>query len=224
MSTTPIGNHALLSDCHSTALVDTAGSVEWLTCPRFDSPSVMARLLDDDAGHWSIRPVGEFRTTRRYLDGTMVLETTFQTATGTAVLTDALAVGPDNEGHDLGKQVPHVLVRRLTCVAGEVDVEVSYAPRPEYGLVVPLLSQLPGGVTARGGAEWLVLTTPVPLSLAAAVGTGTVRVTAGETLHFALHRSTLEEMPAHVWPASELEALLERTVTAWRSWSALHQA
>ena len=56
MSSTAIGDHALLSDCHSSALVDTSGSVEWLTFPRFDSPTVMARLLDDDAGHWSIRP------------------------------------------------------------------------------------------------------------------------------------------------------------------------
>src|SRR5689334_10513621 len=96
MSNTPIGNHALLSDCHSTALVDTDGSVEWLAFPRFDSPSVMARLLDDNAGHWSIRPTGDYRGHRRYLDGTMVLETTFETPSGTVALTDAMAVGPDN--------------------------------------------------------------------------------------------------------------------------------
>src|SRR6478752_4424187 len=111
MSNTPIADHALLSDCHSSALVDTEGSVEWLTFPRFDSPSVMARLLDDGAGHWGIHPVGDFVTARRYVDGTMVLETTFSTSTGTVVLTDALAMGPDNEGHRLGRDVPHVLLR-----------------------------------------------------------------------------------------------------------------
>ena len=224
MSGTPIGNHALLSDCHSSALVDTDGSVEWLTFPRFDSPSVIARLLDDRAGHWSIRPAAAFGSSRRYVDRTMVLETTFRTETGTVVLTDALAVGPGSEGHDLGKHVPHVLVRRLACMSGEVDVEVSYAPRPEYGLVVPLLSQVSGGVTARGGAEWLVLTTPVPLSIGGGTATGRVTVSEGETLHFALHRSTLEESPAHVWPAADLAALLDGTVASWRSWSALHQA
>src|SRR5512139_283384 len=102
MSNTPIAEHALLSDCHSCALVDTTGSVEWLTFPRFDSPSVMARLLDDEAGHWSIRPAGDFETERRYLDETMVLETTFHTPTGTAALTDALAMGPSSQGHRLG--------------------------------------------------------------------------------------------------------------------------
>src|SRR6476661_6436023 len=150
MSNTPIADHALLSDCHSSALVDTEGSVEWLTFPRFDSPSVMARLLDDGAGHWAIRPVGDFVSSRRYLDGSLVL-------------TDALAMGPDNEGHRLGRDVPHVLLRTITCTKGQVEVEVSYAPRPEYGLVVPLLAPTEGGVTARGGADWLVLTTPVSM-------------------------------------------------------------
>ena len=224
MSNTPIADHALLSDCHSSALVDTTGSVEWLTFPRFDSPSVMARMLDENGGHWSIRPVGEFSTTRRYVDGTMALETTFHTPSGTVVLTDALAMGPDNEGHRLGNDVPHVLVRRVTCTAGEVEIDVSYAPRPEYGLVVPLLAEAPGGVTARGGAEWLVLSTPVPMTLASGTGTGRTRMSSGETLHFALHRSTLEETPAHVWPEDQLGALLDRTVAAWRSWSALHQS
>ena len=80
MSSIPIGDHALLSDCHSAALVNRAGSVEWLCFPRFDSPSVFGRLLDEGAGHWSIRPAGNFQVSRRYLDQTMVLETTFTTA------------------------------------------------------------------------------------------------------------------------------------------------
>ena len=61
MSSVPIGDHALLSDCHSAALVNRAGSVEWLCFPRFDSPSVFGRLLDDAAGHWSIRPAGDWQ-------------------------------------------------------------------------------------------------------------------------------------------------------------------
>jgi GH15 family glucan-1,4-alpha-glucosidase len=223
MSDTPIADHALLSDCHSSALVDTSGSVEWLTFPRFDSPAVMARLLDDDGGHWSIRPAGEFSASRRYLDGTLVLETTFRTASGTAVLSDALAMGPENEGHALGRDAPHIVVRSLSCIAGEVDIEISYAPRPEFGLVIPVLSHVQGGVVARGGAERLVLTTPVEVSLVAGAGVGRRRLTAGENLRFALHWSTWKESPARSWGADEIGALLDRTVAAWRSWSALHQ-
>ncbi|HSE56076.1 MAG TPA: glycoside hydrolase family 15 protein [Nocardioidaceae bacterium] len=223
MSTTPIADHALLSDCHSSALVDKEGSVEWLTFPRFDSPSIMGRLLGENAGHWSVKPTGAASARRRYVDDTLVLETTFDTDGGTLVLTDALAMGPDNEGHAIGRNAPHVLLRTLSCPSGEVEVEISYAPRPEYGLVVPLLSEVPGGVTARGGAEWLVLTTPVALDLDTGTGTGRFRMRAGETLRFALDRSTLSETPARVWADHEVEEMLDRTLEAWRSWSALHQ-
>ena len=149
MSTTPIADHALLSDRHSSALVDTSGSVEWLSFPRFDSPSVFGRLLGPEAGHWQIAPGGKWESTRRYVDRTLVLETTFTTASGTLVLTDALAMGPDNGGHRLGRDVPHLLVRRVACTAGEVEVHVSYRPRPEYGLVVPLLAKVEGGLEAQ---------------------------------------------------------------------------
>src|ERR687885_1583080 len=111
MSKVPIGAHALLSDCHSAALVTADGSVDWLCLPRFDSPSVFGRLLDDAAGHWSIRPTGEYTTRRRYLDRTLVLETTFRAASGTVVLTDALATGADNHAHMLGSGAPHLLIR-----------------------------------------------------------------------------------------------------------------
>src|ERR1700739_653741 len=97
----PIGDYALLSDCRSAALVSRDGSVDWLCCRRFDAAAVFARILDDDGGHSSIRPVGEFQASRAYADQTMVLETTFRTATGTVVLTDAMAVGRNDRGHDL---------------------------------------------------------------------------------------------------------------------------
>jgi GH15 family glucan-1,4-alpha-glucosidase len=224
MSRTPIGDHALLSDRHSAALVDSAGSVEWLSFPRFDSPSVFGRLLGEEAGHWQVRPVGEWQVTRRYVDRTLVLETTFTTGSGTVVLTDLMAMGEDNDGHQLGTKVPHLLVRRVACTAGAVEVEVDYRPRPEYGLVVPLLAAVPGGVTARGGAEWLVLSAPVALDLADGRATGRVRLSEGETVHLSLHRSTLEETPARVWSKQELSHVVDRTVAAWVSWSERHQA
>ena len=223
MSTTPIADHALLSDRHSSALVTTSGSVDWLAFPRFDSPSVLGRLLGDEAGHWQISPVGSWTSSRRYLDRTLVLETTFSTTVGTLVLTDAMALGPDNGGHRLGRDVPHLLVRRLACTDGEVEVQVDYQPRPEYGLIVPLLSHVEGGVTARGGAEWLVLTAD-GLSIDGPRAHGRRRLRAGAEVFLAVHRSTLEETPARVWSQADLAEVLTRTVAAWRSWSALHQA
>ena len=223
MSEVPVGAHALLSDCQSAALVTAEGSVDWLCLPRFDSPSVFGRLLDDAAGHWSIRPAGKFTTRRRYLDRTLVLETTFRAARGTVVLTDALATGAENHGHTLGSGAPHLLIRILTCVEGSVDVDVVCAPRPEYGLLRPLLSHVDGGVAARGGAEWLVLSSPVPLTLRRSTARGRIVMTAGRTLAFALHRSTAIERVARVWSQDELADRLAGTVAAWRSWSDLHQ-
>src|SRR2546430_17390451 len=94
----PIADYALLSDCRSAALVSRQGSVDWLCFPRFDKPSVFGRILDERAGHWSIRPVGDAEPSRRYLDGTLVLETTYRTPTGIATLVDALAVGRNERG------------------------------------------------------------------------------------------------------------------------------
>ena len=224
MSTTPIADLALLSDCHSAALVNRDGCVEWLCFPRFDSPAVFARLLDDDAGHWTVRPIGAgHEVSRRYLDRTMVLETTFRTSTGVVVLTDALAMGAHNTGHQLGAGAPHLLLRQLRCTEGEAEIEVSYTPRPEFGHVVPRLSNVDGGITARGGAEWLVLTCPFELEYDRAGARGRTGLRAGETLRFALHRSTLQDSPARVWSQGELGERLEGTVTAWRSWADEHQ-
>jgi len=224
MSQVPIGEHALLSDRHSAALVTSAGSVDWLTFPRFDSPAVFARLLDDAAGHWSIRPAGEAETTRRYLDRTLVLETTFTTQQGDLRLTDLLAVGEDDDVHELGRSSPHLLVRRMECRRGEIDVQIEFSPRPEFGLIHPLLGVVDGGVTARGGAEWLVLTSPVEMSIERATASAAVRLREGQTFHFGLHRSTLGQEPARTWSQDELARSLGSTVEAWSSWSTVHQA
>src|SRR5437667_6322178 len=86
----PIAGYGLLADCNTAALVARDGSIDWLCLPRYDSPSVLGRLLGEDAGHWSIRPAGDFTSERRYLPGTLVLETTFTTNTGSVRITDAL--------------------------------------------------------------------------------------------------------------------------------------
>jgi GH15 family glucan-1,4-alpha-glucosidase len=225
MSSTPIADHAFLSDRHSCALVDRGGTVVWLCFPRFDGPAVFAALLDDDAGHWSVQPEAEWTATRRYAGRSLALETTFRTAAGELRLTDAMGLGPDNDGHRLGTDVPHVLVRRLACISGEVEVLVDYRPRPEYGLIAPLLSHLDGGVAARGGADWLVLTLPAAATLEDGRARARLHLRAGDVLHLALQRSTLgDPVSAHVWSQEELAELLDRTLGSWESWSELHQA
>jgi GH15 family glucan-1,4-alpha-glucosidase len=224
MSTTPIADYALLSDRRTAALVSRAGSVDWLCVPRFDAPAAFARLLDAQAGHFAVRPADpDPAVTRRYVDETLVLETTFTTPGGTVVLTDALATGPATDPHALGAAAPRLLVRAVECTAGQVEMDVEFVPRPEYGLVEPLLSPVPGGVAARGGADVLMLSCPAPLRIDGAAATGRVALGAGDRIVLGVqHRSTSEPYPAPI-PAAELDEALRDTIEAWRGWSMLHQ-
>jgi hypothetical protein len=155
--------------------------------PRFDSPAIFARLLDDHAGHWSIRPTGPAEITRRYVEGTLVLETTFRTPDGTIVLVDGLALGRRERGHGIGASSPGVLLREATCVEGTGTLAVTYAPRPEFGLVRPLMEPMRGGLIARGGAHILTLSVPADLRTDGATAHATVTLTAGQRFGLALH-------------------------------------
>src|SRR5215210_8163952 len=106
----PIADYGLLADCNSSALVDRAGSIDWLCLPRYDSDAIFARLLDPNAGHWSISPTSECNAARRYLPGTLVIETIFTTDAGKVRLTDAMAFAEGQRGHDLGYDAPHELL------------------------------------------------------------------------------------------------------------------
>ena len=225
MADLPIADYALLSDCRSAALVSRGGSIDWLCFPRFDSPSVFGRILDDAAGHWSITPAGEeFRTSRRYVDDTLVLETTFTTSSGVVTLTDAMAVGRNERGHDLGAGAINTVLRRLVGVAGSMEFEMRFAARPEYGLVLPMLESSPDGVTAHGGAAVLRLCSPFPLQVDEANCSARFTVRAGESLGFALQHRTTSEPPPDPWPQAEIASRMEDTSEAWRTWSSMHQS
>jgi alpha,alpha-trehalase len=224
MSNLPIADHALISDCHSAALVTRSGSVDWLCWPRFDSRSVFARILDDEGGHWAISPVEEVKTDRRYVDRTMVLETTFTSSSGTATLVDALAVGPNERGHELGAGSPHALIRRLTGVSGEVEMEISFAPRGEYGLLSPLLSRSPNGLTVRAGADVFTLISDVELAAEEPEAQARFTVTEGDTLWFCLHYASTSDEPFSPWTREETIQRFAQTITAWQTWSDLHQS
>ncbi len=225
MTILPIAEYAVLSDRHSAALVSLGGSIDWLCFPRFDSPSIFARLLGDEAGHWSVQARGARAVTRRYLDRTMVLETTYRTDRGTAVVVDALAMGLGNRGHALGKDAPHLLLRQVTCSQGEVEIDVEYIPRPEYGLVFPLLDAVDGGLAATGGSDLLTLSCPMSLDVDRSSASGRVALREGQRAGFALHHAKQGDAArARLWSQDEIAARVDDTVSAWQSWSELHQA
>ncbi|MGZ4662308.1 MAG: glycoside hydrolase family 15 protein [Arthrobacter sp.] len=219
----PISSYALLSDCRSAALVSAGGSVDWLCFPRFDSPSVFGRLLGRDAGFWSIRPQGEFSSTRRYLGPTLVLETVFATPRGSATVLDALVLGDGTRGHELGAAAPGVLLRQVSCTAGSVELDIVFAPRPEYGLIQPLLQSSAGGILARGGADVLAFSTPVSLQLHNGTAQAKPVLQAGDVLGFALHHQHTWEDPPSFWTQQDIARRIADTRSGWESWSELHQ-
>src|ERR687898_283225 len=168
----PIGDYALLSDCHSGALVSKDGSIDWCTFHRFEARPVFARLLDwGKGGFFRIAPtIDEYEVTRRYLPGTNVLETRFETPGGVITLTDCFAV-KTGAGHP-----EHRLIRHVRCDQGEVRVKVKLEPRFDYGVTEPRLEQVADDlVVAYGGPDALVLQTDL--------GIGTAEITACEIAH-----------------------------------------
>jgi len=225
MSDTPIREHALLSDCGAAALVTSRGSVDWLCLPRFDSAAVFARLLDDDAGHFTLAPAGPgYRPTWTYRPDSLVLETTWTSPGSTLVVTDALALGPRERGHDLGFTSPGVLLRRARCLHGPVRVDVEFVPRPEFGLVHPRLSRIPGGVVGEGGSTVTILSTDRPLNLSVGRATAQVTLKPGEDLTFAVEQIDAWGLPPRPWNPHRIRRRLSGTESSWRSWSGMHQA
>ena len=215
----PIADYGFLSDCHAAALVDRRGSIDWWCAPRFDSASVFGRLLDPDAGHWSIRPVEAFETTRAYIGDSLALRTVMRTARGEVALTDVATTRPGARGHDLGLRSPHVLLRRVEGISGTVTVDVDFAPRMEYGRTTPHVRYVDGLLVARGGPTKLTLRTPVALRCADGSARGELTVGPGDVVELrAQYRGAFDPDP----PDDE-DVSVEDTVAAWHSWADAHQ-
>ncbi|MDE3075999.1 MAG: glycoside hydrolase family 15 protein, partial [Chloroflexota bacterium] len=233
----PISDYALLSDRHSAALVARDGCIDWLCFPRFDSRSVFGALLDPKAGHWSIQPAGAFTSERRYLPGSLALETTFQTAEGKLALRDAMVLGTSNHvrpstltplgedlNHHLGRDAPHALVRLVECAAGEVEVELDFEPRAEYGLTTPIVIRMNGGARTLGGPDDLLLSSPdVDLECGDGFARGRRRLRSGQRMLFALHWQPEMRRGVRTWTGVQIQGALDETVAAWQKWDELHR-
>ncbi|MFI6780394.1 glycoside hydrolase family 15 protein [Micromonospora sp. NPDC050276] len=220
MESGQISDYGFLADGRSAALVDGTGSVNWWCPGRFDAPSVFGRLLDDGAGHWSIRPEGDYRVERDYLDDTLVLRTVFHTAHGTVALTDALAFEPGSRGHDIGLHSPQVLVRSVQGLSGAVPMRLHYRPRFEYGRTVAYLIEREDMLEAIAGAARLTLRGSVRLTVGDGEAVGTFTTRAGMTHNFALGYAPTYDAPLPEVP--DADQTIADTVAGWRSWSAEH--
>ena len=204
----PIEDYALLGDRDTAALVARNGSIDWLCLPRFDSPACFAALLGTpENGRWKIAPTGTVRAVRRhYREGTLVLETEFETDTGVVAVIDAM--------HARG--VASDLIRMVVGRRGQVAMRMHLVVRFDYGAIVPWVQRFEGGITAIAGPDLLVLHTPVKLRGKNFTTRADFVVSAGQQVPFALSWSR-SHLPAP--DPIDAAAAIEDVTKAWRSWS-----
>ena len=214
----PLSHYGLIGDCRTAALVSTAGSIDWLCVPDFDSPSIFARLIDARrGGHFFIRPVAEFESQASYLgDSAAVVRTVFRTVTGRVALADFMPLHETGDEDRFGKpRTERRLIRIVEGLDGEMKLIVDFRPRPGYGSRAAKLDERQDGVSLDAGEGVIVL---LRSSMRIAVDGESVlarfSVCAGETAAFVLDWSgdadySLSDCPGRA---------LDETLTFWREW------
>jgi GH15 family glucan-1,4-alpha-glucosidase len=221
----PIADYAFLSNCHTGALVAPDGAVDWLCVPRFDSPSIFGTLLDREAGSFRFAPFGiNVPSSRIYEPGTNVLNTTWHTPTGWAIVRDALTIGPTQREDEVtpharaptDEDAHHLLVRTVVCLEGSVDIELLCEPDFDYGRT-PAEWSLQGRHTAdASGADVTVrLRTSIPLG--AQGQTAQARHTLQQGEHAYCSLSWAEEL-ASPEDTDDALARMGETTDYWRKW------
>ncbi|MEO8524829.1 MAG: glycoside hydrolase family 15 protein [Caldimonas sp.] len=203
----PIEHYALIGDCQTAALVGRDGSIDWMCLPRFDSPACFAALLGThEHGRWLLAPTAAATVTRRYRDGTLVLETDFETADGAVRIIDSMPFG--NGRWDV--------VRIVEGLHGRVAMRMELVLRFDYGSIVPWVRRTESGVIAVAGPDTVQLHSPVETHGEKLRTVATFDVAVGERLPFVLDYRPSHEMDR---PRIDAEAALVQTERQWRAWS-----
>jgi GH15 family glucan-1,4-alpha-glucosidase len=208
----PIEDYGLIGDCHTAALVSSRGSIDWFCLPRFDSPSLFARILDlERGGAWAIQPTGQFRATHQYLPNTNVLETIFTSDQGRVRLYDFMPVWHPSSGGTT--DTPRALIRVVEGVDGEVELQSCCTPRPDYARSMPAFIARGPAVSFAG----LTMTGPVDWEIDSAAGAMTCRVIVrqGERVAFTLSPDH-DDTPGII---DDPITALDTAVDFWRTWA-----
>ncbi|MCC6935011.1 MAG: glycoside hydrolase family 15 protein [Thermomicrobiales bacterium] len=217
---TPIGAYAIIGNGRSAALVSRDGAIDWLCWPRFDSPAIFAALLDRKrGGTFSVRPTGEAEIVRRYLPDTAIIETTYRTADGACVVRDLMPVvdEPDKRRQFVAE---HEILREIEGLAGEVEVEVTYAPRPDFGRkALRLAARKNFGIWCEaGGALYLQSDIALVISRDGRSATGRASVSPGQRLYLSLGFAS--NGPAVIPPLGDsAQERIEQTAAWWQTWA-----
>ncbi len=203
-----IEDYALIGDCQSVALVSKTGSIDWLCLPRFDSEAFFSALLgSDENGMWRIAPADAVvATTRKYVDGTLVLETTFETADGAVKLVDFMP---------MRGSCPDVM-RIVVGVRGRVSMRMDLRFRFGYGAIVPWVRQREGVLYAIAGPDAVRLVSPIGTRGENLSTVADFTVNAGDRVPFVLTWHPSHEAPP---PILDAEGSLADTLAHWTRWS-----
>jgi len=215
-----ISDYGFIADCHSAALVSRGGSIDWCCMPRMDSRSIFGRLLGwKNGGFCRISPPGEFRSSRRYLEDSLILETTFRTETGAVRLLDFF---PMRKG---GKKEPYSQILRIVeGLEGSMRLLLEIVPRFDFGAVKPWIRNYGHrSFVAIGGSDGLLISGSFPMAISgrhAVAGEGTV--VQGQRLHLSMLWRKPERLGEGEVPApqtADLDHRLQETAAWWRQWS-----
>jgi alpha,alpha-trehalase len=221
----PIAEYAFLSNCHTGALVASDGAIDWLCVPRFDSPSIFGTLLDREAGSFRFGPFGiNVPSSRLYEPGTNILNTTWHTPTGWAMVRDALTIGPTQREDEItphtrapaDDDAHHMLVRTVLCLDGSVDVELLCEPDFDYGRT-PAEWTLRGRHTADATGAGLTVRLRSSIPLGAEDETAQARHTLQKGEQAFCSLSWAEEL-ASPEDTDEANERMAETTSYWRSW------
>ena len=204
----PIEDYALIGDCETAALVGRNGSIDWLCWPRFDSEACFAALLgEEENGCWRICPAeSRYQVSRRYREGTLILETRFETATGAVVVIDFMP--PRGKASDI--------IRRLHCERGRVQMSMKLSLRFGYGAVVPWVSRIDAqAIKAIAGPDMVVVHGDVPMHGKNLSTVSDFEMQEGESVSFSLTYQ-VSHLPPPEPP--EVESSLRETEIFWRDW------
>ena len=198
----------MIGDCRTAALVGRDGSIDWFCLPRFDGEACFAALLGKpEHGRWKIAPKAPATVTRHYRDGSLVLDTRFETRSGIVSVVDFMPIGRPESS----------IVRRVIGRAGRVAVHAELVLRFDYGITVPWVSRGPRGVlTAIAGPHLLALAGTVPMRGQDLRSVADFTIAAGQT-----HSFVLTHGPSHlpVPRPFNAKAALAATEKFWRGWS-----
>ncbi len=201
-------DYALIGDCQTAALVDKDGSIDWLCWPAFSSEACFAKLLGtDENGYWKIAPCeGEWKTTRKYREHTLIVETIFECADGAVRLTDFMPVRGKNSD----------VVRIVEGIRGTVRMQMQLCLRFDYGRTVPWVTSVEGGVRAIAGPNLAILHTSVETHGENLKTMAEFAVTAGRRECFVLtYGQSHEEDPQPI----DHEQAFKDTEAFWLEWT-----